>query len=176
MSKVLVAYATKHGSTREVAESVAATLRGRGDDVDVLPAGQVRDTIAGWDLVVLGAPIYSGRWHRDAHRFLKRHRAELPRIPVAVYGMGPRDGDEESWRRSRQQLDRALEKRDWLAPAAVALFGGVDPPRRRAAPRRDERDWEAIRDWASAIDHLASGATAATGETDAGDGAELPRH
>ena len=156
MSAVLVAYATKHGSTHEVAETIAATLRGRGDDVDVVPAGQVRGPITGRDLVVLGAPIYSGRWHRDARRLLKRHRGELLTIPVAVYGMGPREGDEEAWRRSRGQLDRALAKRDWLAPAATALFGGVDPPRRRGGPRRDQRDWEAIRGWANAIAGLAS--------------------
>lgn len=161
MSAVLVAYATKNGSTREVAESIAATLRERGDDVDVLPAGQVRNPIAGRDLVVLGASIYSGRWHRDAHRFLKRHRGELLTIPVAVYGMGPREADEEAWRRSRGQLDRALAKRDWLTPAATALFGGVDPPRRRGGPRRDQRDWEAIRGWANAIAGLASRTTSA---------------
>lgn len=154
MSAVLVAYATKHGSTREVAESIAATLRARGDDVEVLPAGQVRDPIAGRALVVLGAPIYSGRWHRDAHRFLKRHRGELLQVPVAVYGMGPREADEDAWRRSRGQLDRALAKRDWLAPAATALFGGVDPPRRRGGSGRDQRDWDAIRGWANAIADL----------------------
>jgi menaquinone-dependent protoporphyrinogen oxidase len=156
MGTVLVAYATKHGSTREVAEFVAAMLRGCGDQVDVLPASRVRSPVAGRDLVVLGAPIYSGRWHRDAHRFLERHRAELLRVPVAVFGMGPRDRDVESWRRSRGQLDRALAKRDWLSPAAMALFGGVDPPRRRMTPGRDQRDWNAIRDWAQAISRLAS--------------------
>jgi menaquinone-dependent protoporphyrinogen oxidase len=82
MSAVLVAYATKHGSTREVAECIAATLQGGGVGVDVLPAGQIRDPIAGRDLVVLGAPIYSGRWHRDAHQFLERHRGELLNTPA----------------------------------------------------------------------------------------------
>ncbi|MBO0701822.1 MAG: flavodoxin domain-containing protein [Candidatus Dormibacteraeota bacterium] len=159
MSAVLVAYATKHGSTREVAESIAATLRDHGNQVDLLPAGELRNPIVGLDLVVLGAPIYSGRWHRDAHRFLKRHREELLQMPVAVFGMGPRDGDQEAWRRSREQLDRALARRDWLTPAAVALFGGVDPPKRRSAPRRDQRDWDAIRAWANAIAPLASAAT-----------------
>lgn len=96
-----------------------------------------------------------------AHRFIERHRGELLTVPVAVYGMGPREADEEAWRRSRGQLDRALAKRDWLAPAATALFGGVDPPRRRGGPRRDQRDWEAIRGWANAIAGLASKTTPA---------------
>ena len=162
MCAVLVAYATKQGSTREVAESIAATLPERGDDVDVLPAGQVRDPITGRDLVVLGAPICSGRWHRDAHRFLKRHRGELLAVPVAVYGMGPREAGYEAWGRSRAQLDRALAKRDWLKPAATALFGGVDPPPRRRGPRRDQRDWDAVRGWADTIADLASKSAAAS--------------
>jgi menaquinone-dependent protoporphyrinogen oxidase len=155
MSRVLVAYATKHGSSREVAEAIGAAIQARGADVQVIPAAQVRDPLAGWDLVVLGAPLYSGRWHRDAHRFLKRHRGELVRVPVAVYGMGPRDDEPEAWRRVRTQLDRALAKREWLAPAAVTVFGGVDPPKRRATTRRDLRDWDAIRGWATAVADLA---------------------
>jgi menaquinone-dependent protoporphyrinogen oxidase len=98
--------------------------------------------------VVLGAPLYSGRWHTDAHRFLKRHRAELAHVPVAVFGMGPRTDDEQAWLRSRAQLDRALARHGWLAPVAVAVFGGVDPPDHRGRkPQRDLRDWTAIRSW-----------------------------
>jgi len=111
----------------------------------------VREAVAGWDLVVLGAPIYSGRWHRDAHRFLKRHRNDFEVVPIAVFAMGPRSGDEEGWQRSRAQLDRALAKRGWLAYVAVAVFGGVDPPKERHGERRDLRDWEAIRAWATGL-------------------------
>ena len=154
MSRILVAYATKNGSTREVAEAIAATLHDRGVAVDVHPARGIRGSVAGWNLVVVGAPIYSGRWHHDAHRFLKRHRDELRQIPVVVFGMGPRDGAEEAWRRSRSQLDRALAKREWLAPVATAVFGGVDPPKRADQARRDLRDWDAIRAWAADIPRL----------------------
>jgi menaquinone-dependent protoporphyrinogen oxidase len=153
MPNVLVAYATKHGSTREVAEAVSGALRAEGVQVDFRPARDVRGPIGDRDLVVLGAPIYSGRWHRDAHRFLKRHRKELLAVPVAVYGMGPRNPGEEAWQRSRDQLDRALAKRGWLRPTAVAVFGGVDPPKREGKRRRDLRDWEAVRIWATSIGH-----------------------
>jgi menaquinone-dependent protoporphyrinogen oxidase len=150
MSRVLVVYATKHGSTEQVAQAVAAAVRATGADVRLAPAASSRGPLADTDLVVLGAPLYSGRWHRDAHRFLKRHRAELGSVPVAVFGMGPRQDEEESWQRSRAQLDRALAKRAWLVPAAVAVFGGADPPGHRAE-RRDLRDWGAIGDWARKV-------------------------
>lgn len=148
---VLVAYATKHGSTREVAQAISATLQEGGAEVEFRRARDVRESIGGRDLVVLGAPLYSGRWHRDAHRFLKRHRKELPAVPVAVFGMGPREPDQEAWQRSRNQLDRALAKRDWFMPAAVVVFGGVDPPKRKDGRRRDLRDWDAVRAWALTV-------------------------
>ena len=153
---VLVAYATKHGSTREVAESIACTLKAFAADVEFGEAREVRSQpghgpgqARRWTLVVLGAPLYSGRWHRDAHRFLRRHRKELAGVPVAVFGMGPRKDDVLAWERSRTQLDRALAKHSWLTPTAVMVFGGVDPPDKR--PRRDLRDWTKIDAWAASI-------------------------
>jgi menaquinone-dependent protoporphyrinogen oxidase len=149
---VLVVYATKNGSTRQVAEAIAATLREDGAEVELGPAREVRDSPARHDLVVLGGALYSGRWHRHAHRFLKRHRRDIAAgVPVAVFGMGPRTRDEDAWRHSRAQLDRALAKRSWLDPVAVTVFGGVDPPRRGKRERRDVRDWDAIRDWARLV-------------------------
>jgi len=146
---VLVAYATKNGSTQQVADAVAVAVRERSAQVTLLPARAAGESVAGYDLVVLGAPLYSGRWHRDAHRFLRRHRRELAAVPVAVFAMGPRTDTEEAWQRSRAQLDRALAKRDWLNPVAVTVFGGVDPPGRGKRPRRDLRSWETIHAWAA---------------------------
>ena len=153
MPGVLVAYATKHGSTREVAEAVSKTLRAEGVQVDLRPARGVRGPAGDRDLVVLGAPVYSRRWHHDAHRFLKRHRKELLTVPVAVFGMGPRNPGQEAWQRSRRQLDRALAKRDWLRPTAVAVSGGADPPTRQGKRPRDLRDWDAGRARATGIGH-----------------------
>jgi menaquinone-dependent protoporphyrinogen oxidase len=144
---VLIAFATRNGSTEQVAGAITVALREAGAQVTALPARAVRETVAGYDLIVLGAPLYSGRWHPDAHRFLKRHRRELAALPVAVFGMGPRNDTEEAWQRSRDQLARALAKRDWLTPVAVTVFGGVDPPGRGKRPPRDLRDWGAIRSW-----------------------------
>ena len=147
--KVLVAYATKNGSTQQVADAVAVALRERGAQVTLLPARAARESVAGYDLVVLGAPLYSGRWHRDAHRFLRRHRRELAAVPVAVFAMEPRADTEDAWQRSRAQLDRALAKRGWLDPVTVTVFGGVDPPGNSKRPPRDLRNWETIATWAT---------------------------
>jgi menaquinone-dependent protoporphyrinogen oxidase len=161
---VLVAYATRHGSTREVAEAVVGALRAGGADVQFQAARDVHALAPRFDLVVLGAPIYSGRWQRDAHRFLRRHRRELDTVPVAVFGMGPRDPGPQAWLRSREQLGRALAKHDWLKPVAVTVFGGTDPTK-RGRQRRDLRNWTQIEAWASSIADPAGWPAAATSQS-----------
>ena len=154
---VLVTYATRHGSTREVAEAVTTALRDIGLSVDTQPVRQVR-ALAGYNAVVLGAPLYMFRWHKDALRFLSRHREALAERPVAIFALGPTIGDEESWQGSHQQLDKALGEFPWLTPVALELFGGkIDPATlrfpykmfMRQVPASDLRDWTAIRAWAN---------------------------
>ncbi len=148
MDPVLVAFTTKNGSTAEVADVVARTLRSQGWAVELVPITD-RPDVAGRSLVVVGAPIYNGRWDRRARVFLKRHRSRIASVPVAVFGMGPREATEEAFERSRAQLDRALAKLRWLQPIAVTVFGGVDPPKKH--PRRDVRDWDAIDAWCAEL-------------------------
>jgi menaquinone-dependent protoporphyrinogen oxidase len=157
-TSILVGYATRYGSTQEVAEAVAATLRERGLAVDLQPMRQVR-TLTGYSAVVLGAPLFMFRWHKDALRFLSRHRNALTERPVAVFALGPVHDpyDEQEWQDSRAQLDKALVQFPWLAPVALEVFGGkYDPEKLRfpislfagKEPASDLRDWTAIRAWA----------------------------
>ena len=149
--KVLVAYDTKNGSTSDVADAIGSRLRERGCTVDVRPARDVRD-MEGTDALVVGAPIYSGRWGTSAHRLLKRVGKLAPdrRPLVAIFALGPRSDDgPESWVGPRGQFERALGKHASTTPVSTALFGGADPPKK--SPRRDIRDWDAIRSWADEI-------------------------
>jgi menaquinone-dependent protoporphyrinogen oxidase len=143
---VLVAYATRHESTAEVAGTIAGCIEAAGYEVDLAPAHGVLDPAHGYSLVVLGGPLCRTRWHPDAHWFLRHHRTALAHVPVAVFAMGPRTDKPKAWLRSRAQLDRALAGHRWLTPVSIAVFGGVDPPDRRSP--RDLRDWDAIASWA----------------------------
>ena len=157
--KILVTYATRYGSTQEVAEAVAAALREGGLAVDLQLMREVR-TLAGYSAVVLGAPLFMFRWHKDALGFLSRHRKALTEQPVAVFALGPTHDpyDEKEWQDSRDQLDKELSKFPWLTPVALEMFGGkYDPAYLRfpvnllagKVPASDIRDWTAIRAWAS---------------------------
>jgi len=160
-ASVLVAFATRYGSTQEVAEAVAATLRERRLEVDLRPAREVR-SLEGYSAVVLGTALYMFRLHKDARRFLTRHREALSKRPVAIFAMGPFNNDERDWQGVRAQLDKELAMFPWFAPVAHEVFGGkFDPaklrfpynlvPYLKRLPASDIRDWTAIRAWASSI-------------------------
>jgi menaquinone-dependent protoporphyrinogen oxidase len=154
-ASVLVAYATKYGSTQEVAEAVATTLREHGFQTEVQPAREV-STLDSYSAVVLGAALYMGRWHKDARSFLKRHRTGLAGLPVAIFALGPLTTAEKERQGSRAQLDRELARTSWLAPVSIEVFGGVINPAKlhfpfNHMPAGDARDWTAIRAWASKL-------------------------
>jgi menaquinone-dependent protoporphyrinogen oxidase len=163
-ARVLVAYATRYGSTQEVAEAVAATLRERGIAVDIGPMREVRG-LEGYRAVVLGAPLYMFRWHKDALHFLTRHRTALTARPVAVFALGPFHNEEKDYQEVRRQLDKELAKFPWLNPQAITIFGGkFDPqkltfphnlvPALKNMPASDVRDWAAIRAWSNDLAEL----------------------
>jgi menaquinone-dependent protoporphyrinogen oxidase len=90
MTLALVAYSSKRGSTKEIAEWIGTDLREGGFDVDVQPANSVGD-IAPYNVVILGGALYAGRWHRDARRFARRHARKLRDRPVWLFSSGPLD-------------------------------------------------------------------------------------
>jgi menaquinone-dependent protoporphyrinogen oxidase len=159
--KVLVAYASTYGSTQEVAEAVAAALREGGLEADLQAMRKVQ-TLAGYGAVVLGAPLFMMRWHKDALRFMTLHRKALTEQPVAVFALGPFHDEEKEWQGVRAQLDKELAKFPWLTPAAKQIFGAkFDPaklrfpwnlvPALKQMPASDIRDWAAIHAWADSL-------------------------
>jgi len=81
--RVLLVYATRHESTREVAEAVAEELRATVGEVDLREASQA-PAPAGYDAVVVGGPMIMG-WHRQAVKYVRRYRRELAHVPTAFF-------------------------------------------------------------------------------------------
>jgi menaquinone-dependent protoporphyrinogen oxidase len=153
MSRILVVYASKHGSTREVAIAIGDRLYDDGHGVDVLDAMDAPSP-AGYDGVVVGGSIYMGRWHAAARRYLRRHGKLLAALPLGVFALGPLTMSDHDVYGTRKQLDAALAKAPALAPDLVAVFGGVIDPAKlpfpfKRMPETDARDWPAIRAWAN---------------------------
>ena len=160
-ASVLVGFATRYGSTREVAETVAAALREGGLAIVCQPMKEVK-SLEGYAAVVLGAPLYMFRWHKDALRFLSRHHQALMKRTAAVFALGPFHDDAKEFQDARGQLDKELLKFPWFAPVAIEIFGGkFDPatlrfpynliPALKQMPPSDVRDWTAISAWANGL-------------------------
>lgn len=160
-ASVLVAYATRYGSTQDVAKAVADALRGHQIAADLQPARGVR-SLEAYNAAVLGAPLYMFRWHADALRFLSRHQVALSSKPLAIFALGPFHDDEKERQGAREQLDKELAKFAWLTPVAVEIVGGKFDPARltfpynlipalKQMPASDARDWTAVRAWADSL-------------------------
>jgi menaquinone-dependent protoporphyrinogen oxidase len=87
---VLVAHATRAGSTAEIADWIAEELRTAGLEVRVLAAGEV-DDVADYEALVLGAAMYAAGWHADARAFARRFTGRFAGCPVWLFSSGPLD-------------------------------------------------------------------------------------
>lgn len=161
--KVLVAYASKRGSTAEIAEAVAAELRGSGLVADCVDSGEVKE-LDGYGAVVLGSAVYAKRWRGDARHFLRHHGKELAALPFWAFSSGPvgdpaEDNDKtDEWAEPR----RTIKKVEELGARGHVVFGGRVPAEpdgmiERAMAKnipaefQDRRDWDEIRAWARQV-------------------------
>ena len=80
-ARVLIGYASRFGSTRDIAIRIADTVRARGNDVDVRSIDEISD-FDRYDAVVFGSGVYDGSWTGEATELMRRHAAVLARKPV----------------------------------------------------------------------------------------------
>lgn len=157
---VLVAYSSKRGSTAEIAETLAATLRRKGLGVCLEQAEAVR-SLEPYDAVVLGSAVYMKRWRGDAKHFLKKHRRALRQMPFWVFSSGP-VGDPVKDNPDWIEPPKLAEKVEELGGRGHVVFGGRVPAEPRGMMEkamaegvpeefRDRRDWDQIRGWATQI-------------------------
>ncbi|NMB87231.1 MAG: flavodoxin [Chloroflexi bacterium] len=171
--KILVAYATRTGSTRGVAEKIGATLSGAGAEVEVLPVQAVKDA-APYRAIVVGSPIHGNQWLPEALQFVRLQQAALVSRPFAAFSvcmtLAMRGGEQY-----RPAVAGSLTPVRALArPVSEGLFAGALLIRRIPSlgdrlkfrlsvlagvwTEGDHRDWEAIQAWAEGLQpHFALG-------------------
>ncbi len=159
MAQVLVAYATRYGSTAETARKLAECLTREGVGVEVRAMGEVTG-LTTYDGVVLAAALYIGKLHKDARHFLAAWHEELSRLPVALLVPGPVEPQEKQFQSAEQQLDRELARVPWLHPVARKVVGGKWDPTKlqfpfnwtmKKIPASDARDWNVVGAWAHEV-------------------------
>ena len=159
---VLVAYASKHGATKSIAEKIADELRSAGLNTDisnVKDAGNPGD----YDALVLGSAVYIGGWRKEAVKFVEQNADSLTKLPVWIFSSGPTgEGDPVELLNGWMMPDKLKPVFEQFKPREVVVFhGNVDIQKLNFlektliknvdAPAGDYRDWTAISNWATSI-------------------------
>lgn len=82
--KALVVYATRAGSTGEVAQVISERLCAMGFDAEVQPVESV-SSLSGFQAVVLGSAVRYGAWLPEMTKFIESQRGALAQLPVAIF-------------------------------------------------------------------------------------------
>jgi menaquinone-dependent protoporphyrinogen oxidase len=163
MSKqVLIAYASKHGATAEIAGKIAERLTCAGFSAETNPVKQVKD-LSGYDAVVLGAAVYVGGWVKPFARFLTANQQRLSELPLWLFSSGPTgEGDPVELLQGWRYPEKYQSLVESIAPREMVVFHGALFPEKLGmiekkmietvkAPTGDFRDWDAISAWADKI-------------------------
>ncbi len=156
--EILVAFATTHESTREIASAIADVLREAKLPIQFEPVSSIGD-LRGFRAAVLGCTVFSGVWFPGAEEFLEAHARELSGMPVWLYASGLTEMPPAGHSEVPEALVHAVER---IGPRDVALFAGSLQPLHLGTGIRvlsrltrvrfgDHRDWAAIERWAASI-------------------------
>lgn len=156
--RVLVAAASKHGSTRDIGEAIATELQAMGLDADYHDIADVR-SLAGYSALILGSAIYMGNWLEDARTFAETYADELQQLPVWLFSSGPLGADNAVSADASTRIQRVAEV---LHAQEHRIFAGrLDPAdlgfgeklilKVVHAPTGDFREWDDITAWARSI-------------------------
>ena len=156
---ILVCYATKHQSTRGIAEAIGEELTVDGHQVDVLSiAGPIN--LGRYDAIVFGSAVYMGKWLPEATTFTRDAAAILAEKPLWLFSSGPIGDDLAPSTFELAEVEAFA--RDVGARDHRVFAGRIDPHdltfsqklivKAVRAPSGDFRDWEEIRAWAREIE------------------------
>ncbi len=161
--KILVTYATRTGSTAEVAVAIAERQCSGGLAADARSVAVVT-SLDGYCAVILGSAIHFATWLPEIVDFARAHTAELGARPVALFTMHML-ALEDTPAAAAQRATYTAKVRKVLTPASEAFFAGqIDPARLSlvdrllvqmvGAPKGDLRDWPKIATWAESLPQL----------------------
>ena len=161
--RVLIAYASKCGSTGGVAEVVGQVLCGMGASVDVRLVGSVND-LSPYHAVIVGSAIRMGRWLPEAVGFVKNNRDTLSRMPVAyfVVCLTMKDDTPENRNKVLAYFEPLRKEASKIESTAMGLFPGAvnfsklsfvykSILKAKGVSEGDHRDWAAVKAWASGV-------------------------
>lgn len=162
-NRILVTYATRAGSTGEVATVIGQALTERGFAVNLRPIEE-KPSLDGYQAVLIGSAVRMGQWLPEAVDFIKTHQQQLNTMPVALFTvhMNNLGEDDESEKNRHSYLDAV---RPLVNPVDEAFFAGKMDFARLSfldrliaklvkASEQDLRDWNQVRAWAEEVEPM----------------------
>jgi menaquinone-dependent protoporphyrinogen oxidase len=160
IKKILIAYASKCGSTAEIANTMGTVLLEKGYEVDVFPVNQAKN-LDGYDGILAGSAVRVGAWLPEAAEFVKNNQSALHKIPTAIFTVHGLNWENTS-------VCEALRKnytsgvKQLISPVDEVFFAGkinystmtfLEKMLCKAvkAIEEDRRDWSVINGWAAEI-------------------------
>ncbi len=164
--KALVTAASRHGSTREIAQWIAEALEEQGIDADVRDPREVAD-LTDYEVVIAGSAIYVGQWLGDARDFVERFAQELQARKVWLFSSGladapAKDANGTPSLKSRMERTQAVAHRHFPGKLDVLQLSLAERAAIMAARGKygDSRDAQSVKDWARGIGEILNAATA----------------
>jgi menaquinone-dependent protoporphyrinogen oxidase len=161
---ILITYATRAGSTVEVANVISEVLVSRNFMVDIKPV-KAKPSLIGYGAIVLGSAIHMGAWLPEMVEFIWENKSRLNKIPTAIFTVHILNTDEET--NSRAARETYISPiHEMISPLHEAFFAGKVDFSTLAIPDRviaravqpkigvhsgDFRDWNKIRYWSQTI-------------------------
>lgn len=124
MSKILVAYGSRYGSTKEIAEHIGSTLTQEGHDVDVKRATKAVP-VDPYEVIVIGSGIQAGGWTKETKNFLRLNGSSLKWKKTALFVSCCDYMEKEKHEDSTKKYLHDVAEKNGLTPVAYGLFGGV---------------------------------------------------
>ena len=156
-NRILIAYATRAGSTAEIGAALGENLYALGFEVDVTPV-KANPSLEGYDAVILGSAIRMANWLPEAVDFIKTNQSELSALPLAFFTAHLMNtGEDEASRASRLAyldtvrglISHPVEEVYFAGKMDYAKLSFLDRTISKMikSEEADRRDWEQIRNW-----------------------------
>ncbi len=162
--RVLVAYASRCGSTGGVAVAIGRELCQAGAQADVRLVDKVTD-VSPYRAVIVGSAVRRGRWLDEAIEFVEKNKKTLAGRPTAYFltCIALSRPSDQTRRLARGYMNSVLNEVKAVKPRDLGMFAGVldydkiswlmrmimrRKMRDKGIKPGDYRDWAAIRAWA----------------------------
>jgi menaquinone-dependent protoporphyrinogen oxidase len=165
--RILIGYASNHGSTVEIADFIGKNLKSIKTTVDIQPVVKV-ESVENYDVIIIGSPIYYGKWLVEIPEFVENNLEKLIKIPVACFitCMAAIKTDNDNIKEANGHLIKSLAQIPRIKPFKTGFFAGKLDFKKctlietilmkiimiwKGAEAGDYRDWSKIKSWTSAV-------------------------